>query len=53
VLDHLTADWPSGDLRQIEFAPTGAMFVGGTNRGWGSVGTKPFALERLDWQSAV
>jgi glucose/arabinose dehydrogenase len=26
-----------------------AMFVGGTNRGWGSRGNKPFALERLDW----
>lgn len=25
------------------------MFVGGTNRGWGSRGSKPFALERLDW----
>lgn len=33
----------------IEFAPTGALFVGGTNRGWGSVGTRPFAVERLDW----
>lgn len=27
----------------------GPMFVGGTNRGWGSRGSKPFALERLDW----
>lgn len=25
------------------------MFVGGTNRGWGSRGTKPFALERVVW----
>ena len=29
------------------------MFVGGTNRGWGSHGNKPFALERLDWTGKV
>jgi hypothetical protein len=33
----------------VEFGPSGAMFVGGTNRGWGSRGTKPFSVERLDW----
>lgn len=27
----------------------GTLFVGGTNRGWGSRGSKPFSLERLDW----
>ncbi|CAN0487576.1 unnamed protein product, partial [Hapterophycus canaliculatus] len=27
--------------------------VGGTNRGWGSVGPKPFAVERLDWIGKV
>ena len=27
----------------------GQMFVGGTNRGWGSRGRNPYALERLDW----
>lgn len=31
----------------------GSMFVGGTNRGWGSHGNKPFALERLDWTGKV
>ena len=30
-------------------AADGSLFVGGTNRGWGSVGPKPFALERLVW----
>jgi glucose/arabinose dehydrogenase len=30
-------------------APDGSIFVGGTNRGWGSVGPKEFALERLVW----
>ena len=38
----------SGSLG-VEMTPTGAMFVGGTNRGWGSRGNKPFAVERLDW----
>ena len=30
-------------------APDGSLWVGGTNRGWGSVGPKQFALERLVW----
>jgi glucose/arabinose dehydrogenase len=33
-------------LRMLE---DGSLAVGGTNRGWGSRGTKPFALERLYW----
>lgn len=33
----------------LEFAPNGSLFVGGTNRGWGSRGPKGFAVERLDW----
>src|SRR3954451_12425899 len=27
----------------------GSLFVGGTNRGWGSRGSKQFAVERLVW----
>lgn len=27
----------------------GSLFVGGTNRGWGSRGSKPFSIERLVW----
>ena len=42
----------SGNL-VCEFAPNGAMFVGGTNRGWGSRGNKGFALERLEWTGKV
>lgn len=38
----------SGSLA-VEFGPDGSLFVGGTNRGWGSRGNKPFALERLVW----
>jgi glucose/arabinose dehydrogenase len=33
----------------VEMAPNGALFAGGTNRGWGSRGTRNFAVERLDW----
>ncbi len=33
----------------VRFAPDGSLFVGGTNRGWGSRGPKPFAVERLAW----
>ena len=33
----------------VEMTPSGSLFVGGTNRGWGSVGSRPFAIERLDW----
>src|SRR5438270_1320005 len=31
----------------------GSLFVGGTNRGWGSAGPKPFALERVVWTGKV
>lgn len=37
----------------VEMTPAGAMFVGGTNRGWGSRGNKPFAVERMDWTGKV
>lgn len=33
----------------LEMTPQGSLFVGGTNRGWGSRGNKPFSVERLDW----
>ncbi|MGV2341087.1 MAG UNVERIFIED_CONTAM: hypothetical protein LVR18_46230 [Planctomycetaceae bacterium] len=44
----------SGTLA-LRMTDDGTMFVGGTNRGWGSRGTKPFSLERLrlDGQGAV
>jgi glucose/arabinose dehydrogenase len=33
----------------VKFARDGSLLVGGTNRGWGSKGPKPFAIERLVW----
>ena len=38
----------SGSLA-LEMTDNGKMFVGGTNRGWGSRGRRPFAVERVDW----
>ena len=37
----------------VEFAENGTLFVGGTNRGWGSRGNQPFAVERVDWTGKV
>src|SRR5262245_51123041 len=37
----------------VRFGQDGSLFVGGTNRGWGSRGTKPFAIERLAWTGKV
>ena len=42
----------SGNLALLQ-APSGSLFVGGTNRGWGSRGPKPYSLERLDWTGKV
>lgn len=42
----------SGSLPLL-MAPNGSLFVGETNRGWGSRGGKEFALERLDWTGQV
>ncbi|MBW3539415.1 MAG: hypothetical protein KY476_04025 [Planctomycetes bacterium] len=38
----------SGTLPLL-FAKDGSLFAGGTNRGWGSRGREPFALERVVW----
>lgn len=38
----------SGSLAE-QFSPGGRLFVGGTNRGWGSRGPGSFALERVTW----
>jgi glucose/arabinose dehydrogenase len=38
----------SGSLSLL-FAADGSLFVGGTNRGWGSRGSQPYSLDRLVW----
>jgi hypothetical protein len=42
------AGYDSGNLA-LEFAADGSLFVGGTDRGWGARGGKPFALQRTVW----
>jgi hypothetical protein len=42
------AGFGSGNVPMRQ-AKDGSLIVGGTNRGWGSRGTKPFAVERLAW----
>ncbi|MBI3468268.1 MAG: hypothetical protein HY000_35135, partial [Planctomycetes bacterium] len=46
------AGFGSGNV-PVQFAPDGSLFVGGTNRGWGSRGPRAFALERLVWTGEV
>lgn len=43
----------SGIVPVVQSPKDGSLFIGGTNRGWGSVGPKPFALERLAWTGKV
>jgi glucose/arabinose dehydrogenase len=37
----------------VRFAADGSLIAGGTSRGWGSRGGKPFSLERLVWTGKV
>ncbi len=43
----------SGVLRMCWGSDVNTMFVGGTNRGWGSTGKEPYGLERLIWTGQV
>jgi hypothetical protein len=40
-------------INRIAFAPDGSLFVGMTNRGWGSVGGSPYGLQQLIYTGAV
>jgi len=42
----------SGITRMV-FGADNALYVGGTDRGWGAVGGRPFALERLSFTGKV
>ncbi len=42
----------SGILRLL-WGSDGSMFVGMTSRGWGSTGTEPYGLQRLEWNGKV
>jgi hypothetical protein len=34
-------------INRLEFGPDGSLYAGQTSRGWGSVGGRPFGLQRL------
>lgn len=39
-------------VNRLAFAPDGSLLVGQTNRGWGSIGGKPFGLQRVTYTGA-
>lgn len=40
-------------VNRLAFGPDGSLYVGQTNRGWGSVGGKPYGLQRLNWTGTL
>ncbi len=40
-------------VNRLAFAPDGSMFVGMTNRGWWSIGNRPYGVQRLVWTGVV
>ncbi|MBL8760607.1 MAG: hypothetical protein JNL50_04825, partial [Phycisphaerae bacterium] len=40
-------------VNRLVWGKDGSMFVGQTDRGWGSIGRARFGLERLDWTGKV
>lgn len=40
-------------VNRLAFAPDGSLFAGQTNRGWGSLGGKPYGLQRLVYTGQV
>lgn len=38
---------------RIAFAPDGSLYAGQTDRGWGSIGGRPYGLQRLVWTGEV
>lgn len=43
----------STGILDLEFTGEGRLLCGGTNRGWPVRGTRPFALERIEWTGKV
>lgn len=40
-------------ILRMKWGSDGSMFVGMTNRGWGSMGTEPFGLQQLVWNGQI
>ncbi len=43
----------SGLIAGRIYNPTGQLFTGGSDRGWGAKGGKPYCFERVDWTGKV
>lgn len=43
----------SSGVFRMKWGSDGSMFVGMTNRGWGSWGPEPFGLQRLEWNGKI
>lgn len=43
----------SSGVFRMKWGSDGSMFVGMTNRGWGSWGAEPFGLQRLVWNGKI
>jgi hypothetical protein len=40
-------------VNRLVFGPDGSLYAGQTNRGWGSIGGKPFGLQRIAYAGKV
>ena len=40
-------------VNRIAFGPDGSMYVGQTNRGWGSIGGQPYGLQRINYNGEM
>ncbi|MCC5906442.1 MAG: hypothetical protein JJU13_09560 [Balneolaceae bacterium] len=43
----------SSGIVKLEWSPNNEVFVGMTNRGWGSRGSESFGIERLSWNGEI
>ena len=49
---HFLRGFGSGNIATL-MTSDGVLFTGGSDRGWGAKGGKPFALERVEWTGKV
>ncbi len=40
-------------VNRLAFGPDGSLYVGQTNRGWGSLGGKPYGLQRISFNGEI
>jgi len=49
---HFLSGFGSGNIATL-MTPDGVLYTGGSDRGWGAKGGKPFALERVAWSGKM